>query len=111
MEPVLRSSHPASWMVGGGMCFSPLRALLPAGSQLRVLGLDPNSSDPGKETVTRTDLAEVSWGSPALGGRCRSLSVPLGSGNGQCRVPPLAGPQGAGCCGSAGVRRGTEGPE
>lgn len=41
------------------MCFSPLRALLPAGSQPRVLGLDPNASDPGKETVTWTDLAEV----------------------------------------------------
>ncbi|XP_061205544.1 E3 ubiquitin-protein ligase makorin-1-like [Neopsephotus bourkii] len=49
---------PLGWR-GGGMCFSPLRALLPAGSQARVLHLDPSSSDPGKETGTRTDLAEV----------------------------------------------------
>ncbi|KAM4645682.1 uncharacterized protein AAGF69_013540 isoform 2-T2 [Amazona ochrocephala] len=37
----------------------PARAQGPSGSQLRVLRLNPNSSDPGKETVTRTDLAEV----------------------------------------------------
>ncbi|XP_061298497.1 probable E3 ubiquitin-protein ligase makorin-1 [Pezoporus flaviventris] len=37
----------------------PARARGASGSQARVLGLDPNSSDPGKEMVTRTDLAEV----------------------------------------------------
>ncbi|XP_065554395.1 E3 ubiquitin-protein ligase makorin-2-like isoform X2 [Lathamus discolor] len=37
----------------------PAQAEGASGSQPQVLGLDPNSSDPGKETVTRTDLAEV----------------------------------------------------
>ncbi|KAM8988487.1 putative E3 ubiquitin-protein ligase makorin-1 [Ara ararauna] len=37
----------------------PARAQGASGSQPRALRPDPNCSDPGKETVTRTDLAEV----------------------------------------------------
>jgi len=48
-----------------GCAFPPLRALLPAGSQPRGLGLDPSSSDPREavvETATGTDPAEVGLG-------------------------------------------------
>ncbi|XP_005142246.2 probable E3 ubiquitin-protein ligase makorin-1 [Melopsittacus undulatus] len=43
--------------VGGAAV--PARARGGSGSRAQVLALDPNSSDPGKETVPRTELAEV----------------------------------------------------